>query len=225
MAKLLSRQKFIPGGFLFFQPEIKWQSPRMASFETIVNGLIAARRANPVQSNKYRWPIDHDTVADEVDAFNARVCEMNGWNDYISGGADTGPFTQALSGRSKLPPVARNVVAGAKTLAEMLGVEGAVDHELAEARAKVCAPCPMNEKGDWTRFFTVPASNAIKAMIGILNGQHLETSVDAELRVCTACGCPCRTKVHARLSHILKHMPAESFDALAPDCWIRRERL
>lgn len=222
MPTLVSRSKFIPGGFRYVQPEIRWQSRPNASFDSIVQSLITARRANPAQLAKYRWATDYPTVANEVDAFNARICEQMGWTDYYTGGAGTGPFPPLQP--SSLSRSAGQVVAGAKSLAEMFGPQGPVGRDQAERRAAVCAVCPVNEKGDWTRFFTVPASAAIRVMLGLIKDAKLETSRDAELMICTACGCPCKTKVWARLDHILPHMGKESRDALHSACWIRTEQ-
>jgi hypothetical protein len=222
MPRLVSRQKSIPNGFKFVQPEIRWVAPNYATFETVVQGLMAARTSNPDKVRQFGWATDHDGVANDVDAYNAKLCEAMGWKDYITGGAGTTPFNQPSQGLT-LRGQSSRLVAGAKTLAEMFGPAGPVDKALAESRAAVCAKCPLNLKGDWTRFFTVPASNAIRAMLGLIKDANLETPHDAALMLCDACGCPCKTKVWARLDHILKHLPEESKAALHPDCWIRKE--
>ena len=225
MAKLVSRQKFTPaGGFLFYQPEIKWQAPPHASFDTTVRGLITARMANPVLMARFKWATDYNAVANEVDAFNAAVCEKQGWKDYIMGSAGTGPFT----GWSGPPPrlhSLQNVAAGVRTIAEMFGPEGPCDAATANARARVCVPCPLNDKAaDWTGFFTAPAAAVIRKMLGLVKDLDLRTDLDDKLVFCKACSCPLRTKVWARLPHILANIPPDAKARLDPGCWIRTEQ-
>lgn len=118
----------------------------------------------------------------------------------------------------------RNVVVGAVSIAEMFGPQGPItDKSLAEKRAATCAACPKNEKGDWTRYFTVPLSRALRSALSLIKKQGMETSRDADLRVCTACDCPCGLKIWARLPHILNHMPKENYDALDHNCWVLSE--
>jgi hypothetical protein len=59
--------------------------------------------------------------------------------------------------------------------------------------------------------------------LGIVKDLELKTDYDDELKVCTACGCPMKGKVWARLEHILKHIPADDKAALDPGCWILGE--
>ena len=84
-------------------PETNWQPARIASFSTIVSGLIAHRRGRPDLVATKGWSLDYDTVADEVDAFNALICVRHGWNDYIMGeeGVAPPPKPQALLQQEK----------------------------------------------------------------------------------------------------------------------------
>ncbi len=226
MAQLKSRNHMIPNGFVFFQPETNWAAPRFASFDRIVGELIAHRKANPFLVRQHGWSIDPVEVANEVDAFNTRVCLQMQWNDYVlgaDGGAPAGdPFPQRPQvHQGKLS----QLVAGGKTLVKWLtNAAEAVPPAQANRRAAICTACPLNEKGDWTAFFTVPVAAAIRTAVDLRRDMKLSTPFDAELGVCSACNCPLRLKIHMKIEAILADMPQESFDSLAGNCWIRAEK-
>lgn len=233
MARLKDRNRQIPNGFIFLQPETQWKPPAFASFQTIVDSLIAHRMGNPFLVQKHGWSTDPVAVADEVDAFNAKVCQIMGWGDYIdagAGGAPSVPFP--LPNRPGLFGKLNQVAAGGKTLVKWIArKEEAVSSNLAEERARLCTnlkgdgkACPLNTKGDWTAFFTVPVSNAIRAALEDRSRMNLSTPYDAQLGVCDGCNCPLKLKVHMPIARILEDMPTESFDSLVPDCWIRSEK-
>lgn len=196
----------------------------MSSFDTIVRQLIAHRAGNPRLAAKYGWSTDYDTVANEVDAFNAQMCKAMGWNQYIDEGvqsAPPAPFPVPPSSPLQKLGVA---AVGAKTLVSWIssGAE-AVPAELAEKRAATCVACPMNDKGDWSRWFTVPVSNAIREMLALRKGMNLSTSLDDKLQVCTACGCPLKLKVHIERGRIVREMGPETVAKLHESCWIPKE--
>jgi hypothetical protein len=128
------------------------------------------------------------------------------------------PFQRSLPSRLK------SVAAGGSVLVEWLrdGAE-AVPKELATKRAAVCAECPKNGKGDFTRWFTVPVSEAIHAEIERKNQMRLSTPFDDRIEVCEACLCPLKLKVHMPINRIRDNLPAESHRDLDPSCWIPRE--
>jgi hypothetical protein len=224
MARLKSRDKFIPNGFTYYEAATKWRPPHMASFDTVVRMLVSHRLANPYLVKKHNWPTDYDTVAIQVEEYCAALCLSNGWKDFVAATPGGAPQSAApfIPNRS-LQLSANRVVVGASTIAEMMGAEGPVGQEVAERRAAVCAGCRLNDRGDWTRFFTVPAAAAVRSMMSFFGGLKLTTQVDEQLHVCTACACPVKLKVWARLAHILKHMPKTDYDALANECWIKAE--
>lgn len=223
MARLKDRNRQIPGGLRFYVSQTKWQPPRFASFETIVQGLIAHRRANPFLSQQNGWSTDENVVRAEVDSFNAELCRANNWLDYIDPG---GPPPPKLEAPRNLRQLVGRVAAGANSIGDMFGADGPItDVALAEARALKCSTCPKNEKGDWSRFFTIPASQVILTGLEYLKRRKLKTSLDDKLVVCSACSCPLKLKVWARLKHIVDHMPQESQDALVDDCWVRTEQM
>lgn len=222
MIALRDRQKQIPNGLRFYQPETQWTPPPFSSFEVIVRGLMAHRMANLYLVQKHGWPVDYETVCAEVDAYNARICQQMGWREFITGDGEPGvPFTVP---RPSLRQNARAVVAGAETLVDWIksGAES-VDNDQSAQRAATCVACPLNGKGDLTRWFTVPLSNAIRAAYNQRTRWHLSTPQDAQLGVCEACSCPLKLKVHVPLPIILNRIPPESKAALHPNCWILKE--
>lgn len=231
--RLSSRQRQIPWGFKFRQPEIKWHSRPGSSFDQIVNQLIAARRANPALLAKYNWPTDYNRVADEVDAFNAAVCQTQGWHDFItSEGAPSLPKSlppdpnQAASYLRNVAATAKELVRGAKTLIEWIDAgQKPVARDQAEQRAAVCAACPLNEAGDLTKWFVVPAAELIRRQVERAQALSLATSQDARLNLCTACHCPLKLKVHVPIEWITKRLSPEQTARLrtAPGCWIIAE--
>lgn len=219
MAQLKDRSAQIPNGFRFEMPEIKFTHPRFPSFDTLVNLVIEARRANPYYTRKNNWSTDRNMVAAEVDNYNTQICIAHGWNDYlVHSTGPAAPKSQAHSG------FAARAAVGAKILREMFGAEGPIrDQALADNRALICADCPQNDKGDWTSFFTVPAQEFIRRSLSILKDLNMRTDIDSQLHVCQACGCPLKGKIWARIDHINKHMPEADKAKLDANCWILSE--
>ncbi len=231
MLRLKSRQSFIPNGFVFYLPEVRWKSPRMASFDTIVSGLMRVIKANPALAAKNKWPTDRASVEDWVDTYNATVCAKMGWNDYIltdvSGSIPKASApAQSLRSLAVAAAKAKALVAGAKTLMEWDDSgDPPVDRDLATARASVCAVCPLNQQGNWTDWFTVPAADLIQRRIERAKARNLSTVHDEKLQLCEACGCPLRLKVHVPIDWIGKRLAPEQLARMtsAPACWVVRE--
>lgn len=221
---------FVPNGFSFIQPETGWRSPRMASFETIVSSLIAHRQANSFLVQKHGWAMDHDSVANELDAYNANLCAQMGWTDYIMI-----PLGEPPPPKSRPPSQSdQNLVsaAGAKVKKIWAGVrtlndwidsgEPAVDAAKSNQRASVCAGCPQNGRGDFTKWFTSPAAEAIKRQVEKLADRKLSTEHDSSIDVCEICLCPLKLKVHTPFSFIKEHLSDSVAAELkrVPKCWI-----
>lgn len=225
MATLRDREKQIPGGLTYYEPALKWRPPPYSSFDTIVHGLMSARRANAYLLQKNRWATDYETVASQVDTYNAAICKAHGWNQYISNeGASPPKALPRPNSQSALRSV-QNVAAGANILKEWLGEGGnPVASELSQDRAHVCATCPQNKRdADWTSWFTPAAAAGIRRMLELRNKMQLSTPEDDMLNVCDACGCPLKLKVHTPPKHILKHMPPYQRELLDPRCWVLKE--
>jgi hypothetical protein len=99
-----------------------------------------------------------------------------------------------------------------------------VPKEQSASRASVCAGCPLNEAGDWTSWFTLPAANAIRNFLNSRKAWNLSTPDDDKLNVFGACGCVLKLKVHLPLKDFINEMSPEDKDALWGGCWIRAEQ-
>jgi hypothetical protein len=200
-----------------------------ASFDVVVSTLIAARAANPALVKQFGWSLDYEAVANEVDESNAAHCIRNGWTNYVIGGDQGGapaqvPFPRSRPAPPTLSQKLSNVAAGSEVIVEWVksGAE-AVPQEQANARAAICAVCPLNGKGGWESYFTVPASNAIRAALRHRGEFGLSTPYDDRLGVCEACSCPVALKCHTPFDKFYNHMTQQAKDGLDPACWIRTE--
>ncbi len=151
---------------------------------------------------------------------------IKGADSYIAGGdGDDLGFTPARRNANRVVAGASNVARGTAILVEWIGEGGVpVEIPIAEARAAICAECPLNDKGDWTRWFTQPASDLITQQLAVKHDLKLATSFDDKLQVCSACGCPLKLKVFTPMKHIRAHLSGESKAKLVPYCWILTEQ-
>jgi hypothetical protein len=228
MSRLKSRELFIPGGFRFLQPETNFQPRPFQSFASVVGVVVAHRRGNATLAAKYST--DPDAVAEEVDRFNTRLCQSQGWSNYITGdeGGAYVPKSQtpSQSSQNELAVAAnkiRNIWSGVKALNSWIDSgEPSVAIEIAEKRAARCAACPLNGQGDFTRWFTRPAAAAIAKQIEKLQSRKLSTTLDDKLGICEACSCPMRLKVHAPWKFIKEQLTDPVIAELRKgnNCWI-----
>ena len=231
MAQLKNRNKDIPGGFQFRQPQSNFTITAWRSFDSGVKEIIAHRRGNPYITRKHNLATDYQSVANEMDAFNAKICESNGWTEFIVQPASEAPppkFKALSNFNTKQLSVAadkvKKVWQGVRSLNDWMdSKEPAVDKSLAQKRAEVCVNCPVNGKGGLEEWFTKPASEIIKRQFEKLSERNLKTTVDEKLGVCQACLCPLRLLTHVPLEFKLAHMGAETRKALDSGCWILSE--
>lgn len=231
--RLKDRNRQIPNGLKFLQPETNWQPQRYASFTTIVTALISHRRRHPDLVKAKNWSLDPNVVADEVDAFNAGICARMNWNDYIMSdeGAAPAPKPQALLSKEKeqiavAASRAKKIWTGVRTLNEWIDSgTPPVETERSEIRASICAKCPKNGQGDFTSWFTKPASDMIAKQLERLKGMKLSTPLDDKINICDVCLCPLKLKVHTPINYITTHLTPEVRAELAkvPNCWIVAE--
>jgi hypothetical protein len=236
--RLKSRVHQIPNGFRYIQAEIKWDSTKVLgrgpSWERLVMGLIAARLANPAQCAKHNWSTDVETVANEVDAYNAKICADAGHLKYLSSGNAVGPpvpkgNAPSASETRQLAAVAGRVEkiwTGIRTVNDWIDSnDPPVPSEQSGARALTCSQCPQNGTGDFTSWFTQPASDAIKRQIQRLQSRKLSTPHDDKIKICEVCLCPLHLKVHTPLKYIEAHLKPSVMDALrsVKGCWIIQE--
>lgn len=233
MSRLKSRNAFPPGGFSFYEPTTQWSSTPWASFDTIVQEIIAHRQGNPALK---AMATDYGTVAEQLDAFNSAKCEAMGWSAFLMDGGPSAPFTNSPpppidpSRLSAVAAEARAIWQGVRTLNDWIDSgEPAVPAELSAHRAEVCSTCPKNGKGDLASLFTKPAADAIRKQLEKVEGRKLSTPFDDKLNVCQTCWCPLRLKVHTPIVSINEHMSDEIRNALkavvnpSGGCWIPKE--
>lgn len=230
--KLKSRQLQIPFGFRFVQPEIpRWRPRQFISFESLVREVVALRQGNSSLLAK-GLPVDYATVADEVEEFNVRICSQMGWTSYITGDLGVAPVPKPMTPARSQSEVAaaankaKTIWAGVRTLNGWLDSgEPAVTQAEAERRAGVCVACPLNGKGGLERFFTAPASEAIKRQFEKLGERKLATSQDDKLGICEGCYCPLKLKVFTPIHFIKDNLSDDTIEELrkGKDCWILAE--
>lgn len=84
MARLKSRNHFPPHGWKFYQPQTRWELPGNLSFNMAVLEIINHRAKNVGLFKQYRLPVDYDSVADELDSFNAIRCINAGHLHFVA---------------------------------------------------------------------------------------------------------------------------------------------
>ncbi len=227
--KLKNRRNSIPNGFHFRQALTGWENdkvcpPSVWDFFLLCTELQKHRIANP----KYKLATDLGAIQNEVDRVNAeRVAAIPGSESYIvsTDTAQSFRVAPAPTALRKFVAAAKAISAGAETISDFIDSgESPVAQELAESRAAVCVRCPLNEKGDLSRFFTIPAAERIRRQIGMKEKRGLKTSLDEKLHVCSGCLCVNRLKVFFPLRFILNHMDTEIESKLDPKCWVLSEK-
>lgn len=239
MLQLKDRNKQIPNGLRFYIPELKWNAPGpYASFTRICDAVEQVIRANPHLAQQHQWPQDRVGVENWVDNYNAQLVSQMGWDSppgtYLL--ADNSPSSpkwspslqsENLQGLRAAAEKVKELVRGAKTLSEWDDSgEPPVDRNLSNQRASVCSSCKLNEAGDWTKWFTVPAAELITRRIATVQGKGISTLHDERLHFCSACSCPLKLKVHVPLPWIKRAITNEQKQRMSagnPNCWVVRE--
>jgi hypothetical protein len=222
----------IPNGLTFFVPELNWRPRQYSSFDGIVDALYHLILGNPSLQSKY--PTDRTLVADMVDEYNANICAQMGWSQYISRPGQDTPIPKGSPQRQQAllqnlrsaAAKAKELVAGAKALGEWVDSgEPAVPGEQSAKRAAICADCPQNEQGDFTKWFTVPAAELIRKKLEVLQTRKLSTPSDERINICMACSCPLKLKVHTPIAFVTKALSADQRERLkqGKNCWILAE--
>jgi hypothetical protein len=194
------------------------------SFDVLCRQVQSRRVANP----RFNLSTDFATIQKEVDQQNAlRMIKIKGGETYVvdDGGPDPNPAApparlnlRAVAGRS------REAKDGVAVLVDWLGQGGVpVMPNVAEARAKVCSDCPLNQKGDLLDFFTQAAAGLMRSALGLRETLSFKTSYDSQLNVCSGCGCVLKLKVHVPIQHIEAKMPDGQKEKLDPRCWVLKE--
>ena len=202
MATLKNPNGQLPGGFQFYVSATKWKPSPFSSLDSITQQLISHRRGRPDLVAKFGWSLDFATVRQEVEQYNVAVAVRNNWTDYIVGGGEVQPPFHPPPPPTPVQRLKNAVVSSSTTLVEWIK-DGAptVAPELANARAEVCVACPLNGKGGWEAYFTVPVSNAIRRELERKRTMKLETRLDDKLGVCQACLPVAAEDFFARVQH------------------------
>ena len=230
MPTLKNPQRQIPGGgFDFRQSEINWHARKVLglhpSIDTVTRALISARKGNPHHASKAKWALDFNTVRAEVIAYNTKKCLALGWTSFVTedaGGSHPHQAQSLLSPKQLGAAVVgiRKLWAGITSINDWLKVNGeSVSPELAEKRAATCVACPMNGTGDFSQWYTAPASAAVKRQLEQLQERKLTTTQDDKLQVCTGCLCPLKLVVHVPIEIKLKNMSPDTKRELHESCW------
>jgi hypothetical protein len=227
MSHLKSRTEHPPHSFQFLQPETGQTAPFVGSFNFVVEQTIRLRQANPFLCERHGWSLNIKDVENEVDAYNTARCIAGGWLTFVvmddaPMSAYTAPVQKKTTGLfQSAVDKGKRITAGVAVLVDWLG-SGAkpVDHVLADKRASVCATCPKNDGGDFTKYFTQPIADKIRTQMEIRGDLQLRTPHDEKLTVCSACDCPLKLKVWVPLDHILAYTSEETKTRLDPRCWI-----
>lgn len=117
---------------------------------------------------------------------------------------------------------AKQLANGAQTLGDWLGAGGEpAAKEVAQARADVCAKCPLNAD-KWQ--FTTPVAEAILEQTRLRTHLELKVSNESSLGTCAACGCHLPLKVWVPLPHIKEYTSDEILKKLNSVCWVKNEK-
>lgn len=223
MSAQLSHSQTPPGGWVYYQPQSRWNAPNPIAntFDQQVVNIIKHRQANPAMTIQHKLATDFNSVAAELDAFTRARLGM----PPISFPKQMPPpaATPALSGAVVGAVAAvKKIAAGAALLMEWEESNmPPVSAQLSESRAQICSACPKNEQGkSLTDYFTGPLSEKMRARFARLFAMNLTTTVDDKLFVCSACLCPLRLKVFTPMELILKRLKPEQRSELDSRCWI-----
>lgn len=231
MLRLKSRNHCPIGGFIVAIPQISKDAKTFWSFRTAGDALWDLIQGNPGAHTRWpNLPSSRQACDDYVDEHNAqRMLTIPGGTEYIITDASLTPkalppLWQA-GAHPNSPGVAAGVnrlTAGAAIIKDMFGDDGPTTRVEATARAKICVNCNYNERqGDWTRWFTAPASAIIRKSLEIVHDMRLSTEHDKDVHYCTACSCPLKIKLFARMDHINAHMSEEVRSKLPDWCWAK----
>lgn len=231
MSRLRDRNRQVPNGLKYVQPETGFKPIPWSSFDSIVTQVLQHRNGNQWLAKKYNWNMTRESVAGEIDSYNATEMELRGYTDFIwQGGPPVvfpgGPFPQKVPNVENAAGVSRvsKVASGISTLVSWLGKGlSPVNKDLAEKRASVCVKCPLNKLGNFWEQLEAVAAAELRTLISIRADMELKTSQDASLYSCSACSCWNALKVHVPIDHILKHTSEEVKQKLDPYCWVLAE--
>jgi hypothetical protein len=232
MSKLRDKTRQVPNGLKFVQPETGFSPQPWSSFDSIVQQVLQHRQNNKWLAEKYNWAMTREGVATDVEQYNVRLCEINGWTDFIFVGGPPVSFHPARS--SKLPDGAGVAEGGLKRrISNAAGGLGLfttwlgsglkpVDQALAEKRAKICEHCPKNQLGDFWQKLAGVAAAELRTLIAIKADLELKLPNEDKLHSCSCCQCWLPLKCFSHLDHIISNTSALTMSEFPSHCWIKR---
>jgi len=228
MARMKDRQMSPPYGWKWTESQTGWEAPPDSSFDVVVAKLIEHRRANKWITEQHGLPTDYDSVADQLDAYNAERMLKSGWNHFLSDAGPSSPqwLPQRLK-RNSAGAVAnlKKTAAGVKLVAEWIGSGmRPVDQATADKRAQVCSVCPLNQEGGFWEKLSAEGAEEVKTLLKIKSDMTLKTQFDDLLKSCTGCMCWNQLKVWTPLNHIVNNMSMDVEKALDKNCWVLAEK-
>lgn len=120
---------------------------------------------------------------------------------------------------STLREKAARAAGGAGRLVEWWGVGRIVAQATADARAEVCARCPLNVPEKLFEKLTGAAAKLFRQAIAWKTKAGLRVPLEKQLRVCEACGCDLKLKVWSPIEVARQG----DLSGLDPKCWILKE--
>jgi len=203
-------------------PEAGMKAPFSGSFSEAVQFLHNFRRKNPALVQKNGWSTNIADIENDVDLYNAQRMVAAKYFNFVE---MEGNPPASTGGEFLKKKRVGHVVAGLETIVHWIGSnKRPVDRTLAEARASTCADCPCNKGGDWKAYFTKPAADKIRYLLGIKHDLDLTTPFDKKLTVCTACDCELTLKVWAPFDIIRDNTPSDVWPNLDTRCWMLSEQ-
>lgn len=220
----LSRSQIPPGGWQFYQAQTKWSAPNPISntFDAQVVNIIKHRMANPAIMLRHRLSVDKADVSKELVDYTRARLGMGPEVETFPKIPAPAALPQLTGAVSQAVAVVKKIAAGAALLMEWeeSGLPP-VSSAISTLRASVCADCPKNEQGkSLSEYFTRPLALATQRRFEKLDDMKLMTPFDDKLKVCQACLCPLRLKVHTPMHLIQKRIKPEQRAELDPRCWI-----
>jgi hypothetical protein len=227
--RLLNRLRQIPNGFVFIQSQTGWDSVKVLgkhpSFDRLVDAIVAHRKGNPWVCHKHQLVTDRLAVAEEVDLYNAKICQAHGWTDFIVN-TDASPpksLPQLPEGGGAVAAVKRST-AGIKLVVDWLGSGlKPVPINIAERRAAICLKCPLNQESNFWQRIGAVAAQQVKKLLEVRNDLNLRLANEDKLFSCQACDCWINLKAFSNLDHIIEHTSEEVWQRLDPNCWMLSE--
>lgn len=195
-AHSFSRTEFPPGGWQFHDPRTNFTAPmpKADTFDRTVQRIIENRLKNPAMVVRHKLPTDPFGVGKELEIFTRRRL---GIPDPVPPPA-VNLIMPGLSAAvvGNLSGIKKLAAGSALVLAFEKSGQAPVSKESSEARAAICAICPLNNKGKYEDWKTLPVA------IGLLNrtprtmSLKLSSNHDAKLGLCDGLLCPTRFLIH-----------------------------